>query len=133
MEDIYVLGVDIGGSHIACQLVNLSDCSLIENTYAEVKVAENQSAGIILAAWEKALKECMGKAAGKIIRGIGVASITFRFCAGDRYGRSQIRFSERTEYPSGVEPCYRHPAFFYFIYERCRCFRYGRLEIERKP
>ena len=73
MEDIYVLGVDIGGSHIACQLVNLSDCSLIENTYAEVKVAENQSAGIILAAWEKALKECMGKAAGKIIRGIGVA------------------------------------------------------------
>ena len=73
MEDIYVLGVDIGGSHIACQLVNLSGCSLIENTYAEVKVAENQSAGIILAAWEKALKECMGKAAGKIIRGIGVA------------------------------------------------------------
>ena len=56
MEDVYVLGVDIGGSHIACQLVNLSDCSLIENTYAEVKVAENQSAGIILAAWEKALK-----------------------------------------------------------------------------
>ena len=54
MEDVYVLGVDIGGSHIACQLVNLSDCSLIENTYAEVKVAENQSAGIILAAWEKA-------------------------------------------------------------------------------
>ena len=54
MEDIYVLGVDIGGSHIACQLVNLSDCSLIENTYAEVKVAENQSAGIILAAvWVK--------------------------------------------------------------------------------
>ena len=47
-----MLGVDIGGSHIACQLVNLSDCSLIENTYAEVKVAENQSAGIILAAWE---------------------------------------------------------------------------------
>ena len=73
MEDVYVLGVDIGGSHIACQLDNLSDCSLIENTYAEVKVAENQSAGIILAAWEKALKECMGKAAGKTIRGIGVA------------------------------------------------------------
>ena len=66
MEDIYVLGVDIGGSHIACQLVNLSDCSLIENTYAEVKVAENQSAGIILAAWEKALKEGMGKAAGRL-------------------------------------------------------------------
>ena len=29
MEDIYVLGVDIGGRHIVCQLVNLSDCSLI--------------------------------------------------------------------------------------------------------
>ena len=52
MEDVYVLGVDIGGSHIACQLVNLSDCSLIENTNAEEKVDEKQSSGLFLAEWQ---------------------------------------------------------------------------------
>lgn len=73
MEDIYVLGVDIGGSHIACQLVNLNGCQLLEETYTEVKVAESEPAGVILMAWEKALKLCLGKVGEKIVRGIGVA------------------------------------------------------------
>ena len=82
MEDIYVLGVDIGGSHIACQLVNLSDCSLIENTYAEVKVAENQSAGIILAAWEKALKSVWVKRQVRLSVNWSRYAITFDFVQG---------------------------------------------------
>ena len=73
MEDIYVLGVDIGGSHIACQLVNLNGCKPVKDTYVEVKVSESLSAGVILAAWEQALKSCLGKAETKVIRGIGVA------------------------------------------------------------
>ena len=73
MENRYVLGVDIGGSHIACQLVGLNDCSLVAETYVEVKVSETQPAGVILSAWEQALKKCMDKAKGKIIHGIGVA------------------------------------------------------------
>lgn len=73
MKDIYVLGVDIGGSHIACQAVNLNGCRPLEDTYVEVKVAETEPAGVILTAWEKALKACLGKMDGKTVCGIGVA------------------------------------------------------------
>ena len=73
MKDIYVLGVDIGGSHIACQIVNLKDCQPLADTYVEVKVSEKEAAGVILAAWEKALKSCLQKAGGKTVCGIGVA------------------------------------------------------------
>ena len=69
----YVLGVDIGGSHIACQIVDLNTCELLADTYVEVKVCENETAGVILAAWEKALKVCLGKSGSKTILGIGVA------------------------------------------------------------
>lgn len=73
MENQFVLGVDIGGSHIACQVVDMSDFSLIEGTYTEVKVAETESAQKILSAWEEALKSCMNSAGTRSISGIGVA------------------------------------------------------------
>ena len=37
MEDIYVLGVDIGGSHIACQLVNLK-IRMLKLKWLKIKV-----------------------------------------------------------------------------------------------
>lgn len=73
MEDIYVLGVDIGGSHIACQVVNLKGYQLLTETYTEIKVAESEGAGVILSVWDKALKACIALAGDKIISGIGVA------------------------------------------------------------
>lgn len=73
MENMYVLGMDIGGSHVACQLVDLNGCGLVADTYVEEKVAEKESAGVILSVWEKALKSCMTKAGGRKICGIGVA------------------------------------------------------------
>ena len=73
MKDIYVLGVDIGGSHMACQVVNLHGCRPLSDTYVEVKVSEKEPAGVILTAWEKGLKACLEKAGGKPICGIGVA------------------------------------------------------------
>lgn len=73
MKDIYVLGMDIGGSHVACQIVNLNGCALLADTYTEVKVSEKEPAGMILIAWERALKTCMEKAGDKFIEGIGVA------------------------------------------------------------
>ncbi len=84
MEHNYVLGVDIGGSHIAAQVVDLNDnCQAIPNTYTEVKVAETESAQHILAAWDTALKACMKRAEGLSIRGMGVAIPSpFDFSAG---------------------------------------------------
>lgn len=73
MKGVYVLGVDIGGSHIACQVVDLNGCRPLADTYVEVKVAETEPAAVILSAWEKGLKACMEKAGGKTICGIGVA------------------------------------------------------------
>lgn len=73
MRDMYVLGVDIGGSHIACQLLNLNGCNLLADTYVEVKVAESEPAGVILSAWEKALQACLKKAGDRTVCGLGVA------------------------------------------------------------
>lgn len=73
MKDIYVLGMDIGGSHVACQLINLTDCQPVADTHVEVKVSEKETAGVILAAWEKALKACIGKAGNKTVAGLGAA------------------------------------------------------------
>ena len=62
MNEKYALGVDIGGSHIACQVVELGSSSPVGETYTEVKIAENESAQKILAAWDSALGACMQKA-----------------------------------------------------------------------
>lgn len=83
MKNKYVLGVDIGGSHIACQVVDLGSYQSLEDTYTEVKVAETESAQQILAAWNQALKACIGKAGSRSIEGIGVAIPSpFDFIAG---------------------------------------------------
>lgn len=83
MENQYVLGVDIGGSHIACQVVDLATFAPVEGTYTEVKVAENESAQKILASWESALKDCMSKAGTRSLSGMGVAMPSpFDFGAG---------------------------------------------------
>ena len=73
MENSYVLGVDIGCSHIACQIVNLKECQPLKESYVEVKIPENEAAGVILSAWEKALNTCIQKMPGIEITGIGVA------------------------------------------------------------
>lgn len=73
MENIHVLGVDIGGSHIACKVVRLSDGAALPETYVEEKVSERMGADVILSAWERALKECIGKAGNLKVQGMGVA------------------------------------------------------------
>ena len=50
MKDIYVLGVDVGGSHIACQLINLNNFQPLNDTYVEVKVSEKETAEVIFSA-----------------------------------------------------------------------------------
>lgn len=73
MNEKYALGVDIGGSHIACQVVELGSSRPVGETYTEVKIAENESAQKILAAWDSALGACMQKAGARAITGLGVA------------------------------------------------------------
>ena len=72
MKDIYVLGVDIGGSHIACQVVNLNNFQPLTDTYVEVKVSEKESAEVIFSAWKEALTASLAKTTHPVT-GIGVA------------------------------------------------------------
>ena len=67
MNEKYALGVDIGGSHIACQVVELGSSRPVGETYTEVKIAENEAAQKILAAWDSALGACMQKAGARAI------------------------------------------------------------------
>lgn len=73
MNEKYAIGVDVGGSHIACQVMELNSCSPVAETYTEVKIAESESAQKILSAWDNALSECMQKAGARAITGMGVA------------------------------------------------------------
>ncbi len=73
MNEKYAIGVDIGGSHIACQAVELGHSTPIEQSYTEVKIAESESAQKILAAWKCALGTCMEKVGARAISGLGVA------------------------------------------------------------
>lgn len=83
MESIYVLGVDIGGSHIACQIIDLNGYQPLKNSYVEVKISEKESATVILGAWREALEQCLAKSENLEIRAMGVAIPSpFDFTAG---------------------------------------------------
>ena len=38
MKDIYVIGMDIGGSHVACQIVHMNDFQALSDSYVEIIV-----------------------------------------------------------------------------------------------
>ena len=60
------------------------ECQPLKESYVEVKIPENEAAGVILSAWEKALNTCIQKMPGIEITGIGVAVPSpFDFC--ERY------------------------------------------------
>lgn len=73
MSDFYTLGVDIGGSHIACQIVCLQNHERIEKSYVEVKIAENESAYALLHTWERAIRKCVKESGCHNVSGVGVA------------------------------------------------------------
>ena len=74
MNEKYALGVDIGGSHIACQVVELGSSRPVGETYTEVKIAENESAQKILA--DKFAHICVRRAAQEIF---GCVDLTARW------------------------------------------------------
>jgi len=67
------LGIDIGGSHITCQLFNMNSNELIEGTKIRISLDGNGSKESILGSWENAIRQCVSKNAGQEIAGIGFA------------------------------------------------------------
>lgn len=73
MDKKFAIGVDIGGSHISSQLVNLENGQIIEESYFEEKVNNQASAPEIITAWSKAIKQTLNCAMKDQIAGIGIA------------------------------------------------------------
>ncbi|HSH20911.1 MAG TPA: ROK family protein [Draconibacterium sp.] len=73
MIDKIAMGIDIGGSHITCQLFNISTNRLIELTKARMPVDGNGSKETILDSWTKAIQQTASNQKIKDLIGIGFA------------------------------------------------------------
>jgi glucokinase len=67
------LGADIGGSHITCQLFNLSTNKLIEGSKTRIDVDGKSSKESILSSWIEAIKKTTANSNIKDLTGIGFA------------------------------------------------------------
>lgn len=71
MERKFILGVDIGGTHLSCALVDVGNDKMVQKSRLEVRVNSNGSADEILKAWKGAVKTACSQ--GIKPEGIGVA------------------------------------------------------------
>lgn len=69
----FSMGVDIGGSHITCQLFNLNTNSLIANSKVRISVDGNGSKESILESWVKAIQKTYSTINRNNLVGIGFA------------------------------------------------------------
>lgn len=67
------IGVDIGGSHITCQLVNLATPGVDGNSKVRLPVNGNTSKETIIAGWVEAIRKTIGTARLDSLAGIGFA------------------------------------------------------------
>ena len=70
--DLYVVGVDIGGSHISCCVVEIGSRRIVEGSEVVRGVNPHNDAAQIIGIWSAAIKESI-RACGKQICGIGIA------------------------------------------------------------
>lgn len=73
MKNKIAIGVDIGGSHVTCQLFDLEKHRLIENTQVRKKVNGKGAADEILNSWAKAIAETCKSFTISDLAGIGFA------------------------------------------------------------
>ncbi len=73
MKQKIAVGIDIGGSHITCQLFNLETNCLIDNSKVRVTVDSSSSKESILNSWTVAIKKTISKIEIQNLAGIGFA------------------------------------------------------------
>ncbi|MCC9165777.1 ROK family protein [Pontibacter harenae] len=72
MNDNIVVGIDIGGSHIAAALVNLEDRMLLPNSYTRKEVNSSGTAEEIIAEWSQVVKDVVKDCSDSSLR-LGIA------------------------------------------------------------
>lgn len=70
-EATYVVGVDIGGSHILSGAVSMETGQILSNTSVELKVDNKASKSSILETWAKAINGTISELGQEQIQGIG--------------------------------------------------------------
>lgn len=71
--DKFSLGIDIGGSHISCQLFNLKTNHLVEGSKIRTEVDGNGSKESILQCWIEAIQQAIANLNPRDLVGIGFA------------------------------------------------------------
>ncbi len=61
MKDSFVLGIDIGGSHLTAALVNETTRTFVSDSYARIRVNSKGTAGEIFASWTTAIEDIYKK------------------------------------------------------------------------
>lgn len=73
MSDKLAMGIDIGGSHITCQLFDITKNRLVPDSKIRIAVNGNGSKDEILESWVKAIRTASGQVNIKDLAGIGFA------------------------------------------------------------
>lgn len=69
----YSIGVDIGGSHISCVLIDMQEKKMLPESYSTCQVDNKETAENILLQWAVALKKTMENVESESLAGIGFA------------------------------------------------------------
>lgn len=69
----YAIGVDIGGSHISCALVDMFEGHIVAGSHVELKINNQASADDILNGWKNAIELTIKKVGKENIAGVGFA------------------------------------------------------------
>jgi glucokinase len=91
----YAIGVDVGGSHISCALVNLEKGFIVEGTNAEGDVDNQANADTILKSWVAVLSKAMAGIDKEKLAGIG-----FGMPGPFEYATGIARFEKVAKYES---------------------------------
>ena len=69
----YAIGVDIGGSHISCAVIDLKNRKILSDTYSSQEVNNKAEAGVILNNWITAINRSLTAIDVNELAGIGFA------------------------------------------------------------
>lgn len=69
----FAIGADIGGSHISCALVDMSEGHIIKGSFVEKRIDNQAGSEIILRAWAEALRVIINAIGKENLAGIGFA------------------------------------------------------------
>lgn len=92
-KETYVIGVDIGGTHISAAVVAMNQKKLLEDTYATSHVANMESQDVILETWASTLNKTL-----ESVKGLPLLGIAFAMPGPFDYAKGVAKYPEGFKY-----------------------------------